>query len=158
MNSKRLHVSILVALLVLTVITRIAIPGEAQGATVYRYVNKDGSIVFTDNPPPGVKAEISGSFREMSKEEKLEWEKEQGAKMEKYREEERQKLAREKEIGPAREDYESAKLTLQQYKVNMNRAASDQYSRWLNWKKKVEEQEKVVAKKKEILDALESKP
>ena len=158
MISKQLHVSIPAASLMLIMIAWIVIPGEVNGGTVYRYISKDGSVAFTDNPPPGVKAELFGSFNEMSNEEKLEWEKEQDAKMEKYREEEARRLSREQETGPAREEYERAKSTLEQYRVNLNRAASDQYTRWLNWKKKIEEQEKDVAEKKKILDALESKP
>ncbi|MEN6321576.1 MAG: DUF4124 domain-containing protein, partial [Syntrophaceae bacterium] len=52
------------ATLTLIMVIWIAAPGELQGQTLYRYIDKDGTSVLTDNPPPGVKAKRIESLPE----------------------------------------------------------------------------------------------
>ena len=47
------------ASLALLIFILIASAGEAQGQTLYEYIDKDGTVVITDSPPPGVNVKKS---------------------------------------------------------------------------------------------------
>lgn len=48
---------LLIAALVLVWVVILLMPGDSP-AQLYRYTDKDGRIVITDNPPPGVRGEV----------------------------------------------------------------------------------------------------
>lgn len=50
-------VRLLAAVLVSAWIAILLMPGDSQ-AQLYRYTDKDGRVVITDNPPPGVRSEV----------------------------------------------------------------------------------------------------
>lgn len=133
--------------------------GQLFGAEIYRYVKKDGTVVYTDTPahPAGVEVERLGPMPEMTPKERKEWENKQEADMEQYRQDEARRKRDETVIAPLREEYEAALRTLDHYKVRL-RHDSYTNARMVYWKKKIEEQEEVVAEKKLKLEEAENLP
>ena len=74
MAAHKFRFSIPMVYLVLIMIAWIASTRDAQGGTLYQYIDKDGSVVLTDNPPPGVKAKPMESLPDMTGEQKLQQE------------------------------------------------------------------------------------
>ena len=74
-----LKFSEIVILLFLMMTTLSLIPRNVWGEEIYRYTDKDGTIVITDKPPPPPQEEIksdtknSNSFQDSTPEERLHW-------------------------------------------------------------------------------------
>jgi type IV secretory pathway VirB10-like protein len=141
------------ASLILLVFIWIAAAGEAQGQTLYEYTDKDGSIIITDSPPPGVNAKKLESLPEPTKAQKAAAGKEANEKSQDYREADKK---REENIRVAREELEKAKMDEQNYRSNMNQASG--YSQRYHWRTLVDEQLKLIEEKQKKLDELESSP
>ncbi len=133
----------------------IAAAGEAQGQTLYEYIGKDGTVIITDHPPPGVNAKKVESLPEPREEQKA-LDKEADEKMQNYREAEKKRKEREETIRDAREELEKAKRDEQNYRSNMNQSAN--YSQRHHWRVLVDEQLKLIEEKQKKLDELESSP
>jgi hypothetical protein len=86
MAAHKFRFSIPMVYLVLIMIAWIAPTRDAQGGTLYQYIDKDGSVVLTDNPPPGVKAKPMESSPDMTGNQKSDQEKDSDLKKEQYRE------------------------------------------------------------------------
>jgi hypothetical protein len=54
----------------------IVLSGDVQAGTIYEYVDKDGSVVLTDSPPPETKVRPVQNYRDMTEADKQEMEKE----------------------------------------------------------------------------------
>jgi len=134
----------------------IAAAGEAQGGTLYEYVDKDGTVVITDSPPPGVNVKKSQSLPNMTEEQKAASEKEGNEKLHRYREADAKRKEREETIRTTREELEKAKRDEENYRVNMNQASG--FAQRSHWRKLLDEQLKLIDEKKKKLDALESRP
>jgi len=156
MAAYKLRILIPAVFLTLVMVVWIAISGEAYGETLYEYIDKDGSVVITDNPPPGVKAVPKQSLPDITIEQKSESEKESEAKMQKYREADVKRTEKEEKIRAAREELERAKSDAESYRSNMNQSAN--YSQRHHWRMQVDEQDKLVEDLKKKLDELESGP
>ncbi|MGC9976784.1 MAG: DUF4124 domain-containing protein [Syntrophales bacterium] len=144
------------ASLILLVFIWIAAAGEAQGQTLYKYTDKDGSIIITDSPPPGVNAKKLESLPEPTEAQKAAADKKANEKSQDYREAEKKRGEREENIRVAREELEKAKMDEQNYRSNMNQASG--YSQRYHWRTLVDEQLKLIEEKQKKLDELESSP
>ena len=72
-----LKYSEIVILLFLMMATLFLMPRNVWGEEIYRYTDKDGTIIITDKPPPeeDIKSDIknSNSFQDSTPEERLHW-------------------------------------------------------------------------------------
>jgi hypothetical protein len=134
----------------------IAAAGEAQGGTLFEYVDKDGTVVITDSPPPGVNVKRLESLPNITEEQKTASEKEGNEKLQRYRETDAKRKEREENIRVVREELEKAKRDEENYRVNMNQASG--YAQRHHWRTLVDEQLKLIDEKKKKLDDLESRP
>lgn len=137
-------------------IAAIFLSENVQAGTIYEYVDRDGSVVLTDSPPPGSKVRPVQSYRDMTEADKQEMEKEKSSNMQKYRESEGKRKEKEEKIRAAREEYEQAVRNEQQYRANKNQASG--YAQQRHWIQMLEEQNKELAEKKKKLQELESEP
>ena len=134
----------------------IAAAGEAQGQALYEYIDKDGTVIITDSPPPGVKIKKLQSLPKMTEEQKAASEKEGNEKLQKYREADEKRKEREENIRAVREELEKAKRDEENYRMNMNQASG--YAQRRHWRTLVDEQLKLIDEKKKKLEDLESRP
>jgi len=134
----------------------IVLSGDMQAGTIYEYVDKDGSVILTDSPPPETKARPVQSYRDMTEAEKQEIEKEKTSSMQKYQESTAKRNEKEEKIRAARAEYEQALKDEQRYRANKNQASG--FAQQRHWIKMLEEQSKVIEEKKKKLQELESEP
>lgn len=144
------------ASLTLLIFIWIAAAGEAQGQTLYEYIDKDGTTIITDSPPSGVNVKKSQSLPDVTEEQKTATEKEGSEKLQKYDEADAKRKEREENIRVVREELEKAKRDEQHYRSNMNQASG--YSQRNHWRTLVDEQLNLIDEKKRKLDDLESSP
>ena len=156
MAAHKFRFSIPMVYLVLIMIAWIAPTRDAQGGTLYQYIDKDGSVVLTDNPPPGVKAKPMESLPDMTGEQKLQQEKETAATLQKYREADAKGNEKRGKIRALREELETAQSNEAKYRSNMNQAHG--FSQRSHWRKMVDEQLKDIEEKKKKIEELESRP
>jgi len=133
-----------------------SIPGMLQAGTIYEYVDRDGSVVLTDSPPPGVKAKPVQTYRDMTEADKQELEKAKSSQMLKYREADVKRKEKADKLRVAREEYEQAVKNEQQYRANKNQASG--YAQQRHWIHMLEEQNKELEEKKKKIQELESEP
>lgn len=143
-----------VSLLLLSLVW-IASSSQAQGQTLYQYIDKDGTVIITDSPPPGVNVKKAQSLPNMTEEQKAASEKEGSEKLQKYREADAQRQDRDANIRVVREELERAKRDEQNYRSNMNQASG--YAQRHHWRTLVDEQLKLIDEKQKKLDDLESR-
>jgi len=74
---RRLKYSAIVILLFLMMTTLLMLPWNVWGDEIYRYTDKDGTIVISDKPPPeeDIKSDTknTNSFQDSTSEERLHW-------------------------------------------------------------------------------------
>lgn len=143
------------SLLLLLSFVWIVASGEARGQTLYQYIDKDGTVIITDSPPPGVKIKKLQSLPNMTEEQKAASEKEGSEKLQKYREADAKRKDRNDNIRVVREELEKAKRDEQNYRMNMNQASG--YAQRHHWRTLVDEQLKLIDEKQKKLDDLESR-
>lgn len=134
----------------------ISAAGEAQGQALYEYIDRDGTVVITDSPPPGAKIKKMESLPQVTEEQKAAAEKESSERLQRYREADAQRKDREESIRVTREELEKAKRDEEIYRVNMNQASG--YAQRHHWRTLVDEQLKLIEEKKKKLEDLESRP
>jgi len=134
----------------------IVLSGDVQAGTIYEYVDKDGSVVLTDSPPPETKVRPVQNYRDMTEADKQEMEKEKTSIMQKYQESTVKRNEKEEKIRAARAEYEQALKDEQQYRANKNQASG--FAQQRHWIQMLGEQNKVIEEKKKKLQELESKP
>ena len=132
----------------------IAASGEARGQTLYQYIDKDGTLIITDSPPPGANIRKLQSLPDMTEEQKAASEKESSEKLQKYREAGAERNERDEKIRVLREELERAKRDEQNYRANMNQASG--YAQRHHWRTLVDEQLELIEEKQKKLDDLES--
>lgn len=129
---------------------------EAQGQGLYEYIDKDGTVIITDSPPPGANAKKLQSLPDMTEEQKAALEKESNERLQRYREVDEKRKEREGTIKAVREELEKAKRDEENYRMNMNQSSG--YAQRHHWRTLVDEQLKLIEEKKKKLDDLESRP
>ena len=144
------------ASLTLLIFIWVAAAGEAQEKTLYEYTDRDGTVIITDSPPPGVNVKKSQALPNMTEEQKTALEKESNEKLQKYREADAKRKEREENIRVAREELEKAKRDEEGYRANMNQASG--YAQRNHWRVLVDEQLRLIEEKKKKLDDLERRP
>lgn len=142
--------------LVLAIFLWITVCGDAPGGTLYEYTGEDGTVVITDRPPPGVKATPKASYPPMTEEQKSALEREKAERQQQYLKDEEAKNEKQTKIRTARAELKKAISDEDQYRSNMNQSAN--FSQRHHWRLLVDEQEKVIAEKRKILEDIESKP
>jgi len=155
MATYKLRGLVLVAPLALLIFTWMAASGEAQGQALYEYIDKDGTVIITDSPPPGAKIKKLQSLPNMTEEQRAASEKESNERLEKYREADEKRKEREGNIKAVREELEKAKRDEENYRANMNQASG--YAQRRHWRTLVDEQLKLIEEKQKKLDDLESR-
>lgn len=138
------------------IITCFSFSGHVQAGTIYEYIDKDGSSVLTDSPPPGVKARPLQTFRDMTDADKQALEKEKSEEMQKYRQSDITRKEKEEKIRAAREEYEQAIKNEERYKSNKNQSRG--FAQQKHWNNMIEEQNKEIEEKRKKLQELESAP
>jgi hypothetical protein len=134
----------------------LAAAGEAWGQTLYEYIDKDGTVIITDSPPPGAAVKKAQSLPELTEEQKAAMEKEDKEKLQKYREADAKRNEREENIRIVREELEKAKRDEENYRMNMNQSSG--FAQRRHWRTLVDEQLKLIEEKKKKLDEIESRP
>ncbi|MDQ5988041.1 MAG: hypothetical protein CSYNP_03794 [Syntrophus sp. SKADARSKE-3] len=124
-----------------------------QAGTIYKYIDKDGSVVYTDNPPPGIKAQPQKVPRALSASEMQALDKQKTLSTEA----DAKQKARAESIQAAKADYEKAQEELQRYQFNKNQSIGD-FTAASQWEKRVEEQRTVIEQKRKLLESLEQAP
>lgn len=130
--------------------------GLVHGQALYEYIDKDGSVVITDSPPPGVKIKKLESLPTMTDEQKAAQEKEANEKLQKYRETDVKRSERDESIRVLKEELEKAKRDEENYRMNMNQASG--FAQRRHWRTLVDEQLKLIEEKNKKLEDLESRP
>ena len=146
----------ILAPLVLAILLWITVCGEAQAGTLYEYTDKDGAVVITDKPPPGVKAIPKASYPTVTEEQKSALEKEKAKQVKQYQKVEEAQNDKQKKIRAAKAALKKAISDEDHYRSNMNQSAN--FSQRHHWRLLVDEQEKVIAEKRKEIKALESNP
>jgi hypothetical protein len=140
--------------LIVMMILWMTVPGDAHGGTLYKYTDKDGSIILTDNPPPGVKAKKYIVSDDMPTEPKAAPEIEPGVKIQSTQEAEAKKEDKQQKIKSLREELDKAVRDEAAYRRNMNQAQG--YSQRRHWRQLVDEQLNLIEEKKKQIEELES--
>ena len=141
-------------LLLMILLVWIVALGEARGAMLYKYIDEDGTVVITDNPPPEFRL-VPESTPDVMEEKKSELEQEKGkdrGKTETVREIRERGTDRQEKIKAARSEWEQAKTYEENYRMNMQEATT--YDKRLYWRQMFDKQQKVVEEKKKNLDEL----
>lgn len=126
------------------------------GGPYYQYTDSDGSVVITDNPPPGVKAKPVHTLKETSEQERAEWEKERTEKIQQYREQETKRSEKEDKLKELRQELERAYANEARYRSNMNQAHG--FAQRNSWKKQLEEQQKEIEEIKKKIEEIQRGP
>ncbi len=140
--------------LMVMMILWMTVPGEAHGGTLYKYTDKDGSVIITDNPPPGVKAKGYIVSDDMPTEPKAAPEIEPGVKIQPTQEAEAKKEDKQQKIKSLREELDKAIRDEAAYRRNMNQASG--FSQRRHWRLLVDEQLNLIEEKKKQIEELES--
>lgn len=143
-------------ILIMALSTYVVLVCDITAGTIYKYVDKDGLIIYTDNPPSGVKAIPKESFRDMTESEKETLANELTSAMEKHRQADKTRRETEEKIRMAREEYKQAMFKEEKFRSNMNQASG--FIQRQRWRKELEEQKKEVQEKKKKLEEIETSP
>jgi len=137
-------------ILVLILLVWIVASGVAHGQILYKYIDKDGTFVITDNPPPGFKL-VPDSPSDVMEEQisELEQEKED---IQTTREARETGTGRQEKIRAARSEWEQAQVQAENYRFNIQQATN--YNERLYWREMFDKQKKVVEESKKKLDEL----
>lgn len=141
--------------LILMMIVWMSFPGDAQGVTLYKYIDKDGSVILTDNPPPGVGAKVYEASEEVTTDEKkVEPVKDASAQKQAAQEAETKRQEKQVKIQALREELDKAVSEEAAHRRNMNQAHG--YVQRNYWRKLVDEKLKEIEEKKKQIEELES--
>jgi len=157
MFANRLRLLVKVVPVLLIMIVCMITYGQLSEGAMYKYVDKDGTVVITDNPPPDFKIEPDQLPSSLAEEQKLQEEK--GKQLEKkidlkgvdkYTRERQERIAR------ARTELDRALADEENYRLNMQQAGS--LSERVRWRELFDKQQKVIKEKREKLNEIERQP
>jgi hypothetical protein len=154
MGASTLRVGRLMMPVILMMITWMAVPGDAYGAALYKYTDKDGSIILTDNPPPGVEAKEYLSSDDIPIETKAAPDVEPGVKTQSIPDAEAKKQDKRSKIETLRQEVDKAVSEEAAHRRNMNQSSG--YAQRNYWRKLVDEKLKEIEEKKKQIEDLES--
>jgi hypothetical protein len=154
MGASTLRVGRLMMPLILTMITWMAVPGDAYGAELYKYTDKDGSVVITDSPPPGVEVKEYLSSDDIPIETKTLPDVEPGVKTQPVQDADAKRQEKRKKIETLRQEVDKAVSDEAAYRRNMNQSSG--YAQRNYWRKLVDAKLKEIEEKKKEIEELES--
>lgn len=154
MGATTFHVGKLMMPLILMMITWMAVPGDVYSDTLYKYLDKDGSIIVTDNPPPGVKVEEYRTSDTMPTETKPMPEVEPGVKPQPVQDADAKRQDKRRKIESLRQELDKAISEEASHRRNMNQSSG--YAQRRYWRTLVDEKLKEIEDKKKQIEELES--
>lgn len=157
MSAKKFHPLMKVVPFVLIIIVWMITSGELSEGAMYKYVDKDGNVVITDNPPPDFKIESDELPPELVEQQKLQLEKEKQLDKKVYQkrasEYDKEKQAR---ITKARSELDKALADEETYRLNLQQAIS--LPDRVRWRELLDKQQRVVNEKRDKFREIESQP
>jgi hypothetical protein len=131
--------------------------GQLSEGAMYKYVDEDGTVVITDNPPPDFKVEPDELPSSLSEEEKLHLEKEKQLEK-KINQKHADVYTKEKQdrITKARNELNKAVVDEESYRFNMQQTTN--LSERVRWRELLDKQQKIIKEKREKLNEIESQP
>jgi hypothetical protein len=157
MFAKRLRLLEKVVSFLLIMIVWMITYGQLSEAAMYKYVDEDGTVVITDNPPPDFKIEPDQLPSSLAEEEKLRLEKEkQLEKKTNLKRADTYTKDRQNRIIKARSELDKALADEENYRLNTQQATS--LSERVRWRELLDKQQKVVKEKREKFKEIESQP
>lgn len=154
MGASTLRVGRLMMPLIFIMTTWMVVPGDAHGAVLYKYTDKDGSVVITDSPPPGVEAQEYLSSDDIPIETKAAPDVEPGVKTQPVQDAEAKKQDKWRKIETLRQELDKAVSEEAAHRRNMNQSSG--YAQRNYWRKLVDEKLKEIEEKKKEIEELES--
>lgn len=148
MSANKLLPLVKVVLVLLIMIVWMITSGELSEGGMYKYVDKDGNVIITDNPPPDFKIEPDELPAEAVEQQKLQLEKKIDLKRDGGYNKEKQE-----EITKARNELDKALTDEESYRLNLQQAAS--LPDRLHWRELLDKQQEVVKEKREKLHEIE---
>ena len=157
MFAKRLRLLEKVVTFLLIMIVWMITNGQLSEGAMYKYVDEDGTVVITDNPPPDFKIEPDQLPSSLAEEEKLRLEKEkQLEKKTNLKRADTYTKDRQDRITKARSELDKALADEENYRLNTQQATS--LSERVRWRELLDKQQKVVKEKREKFKEIESQP
>ena len=157
MFAKRLRLLEKVVSFLLIMIVWMITYGQLSEGAMYKYVDEDGTVVITDNPPPDFKIEPDQLPSSLAEEEKLRLEKEkQLEKKTNLKRADTYTKDRQNRIIKARSELDKALADEENYRLNTQQATS--LSERVRWRELLDKQQKVVKEKREKFKEIESQP
>ncbi len=157
MSAKKLHLLVKVMPFVLIMIIWMLTSGGLSEGAMYKYVDKDGNVVITDNPPPDFKIESDELPPELVEQQKLQLEKEKQLDKKIYQkrasEYDKEKQAK---ITKARSELDKALADEETYRLNLQQATS--LPDRVRWRELLDKQQNVVKEKRDKFREIESQP
>ncbi len=154
-NKLRLLVKIMSFLLIM--IVWMITYGQLSEGAMYKYVDEDGTVVITDNPPPDFKVEPDELPSSLAEEQKLLLEKEkQLEKKINLKHADAYMKEREDRISKARSELNKALADEESYRFNMQQTTN--LSERVRWRELFDKQQKIIKEKREKLNEIESQP
>jgi len=130
---------------------------ELSEGAMYKYIDKDGTVIITDNPPPDFKIESDELPSSLAEEQKLQKEKEQQLeKKVNVKSADTYDKERQGRIARARGELEKALADEETYRLNLQQAAA--LPDRVRWRELLDKQQKVIQEKREKLREVESQP
>ncbi|HVO67199.1 MAG TPA: DUF4124 domain-containing protein [Syntrophales bacterium] len=157
MSDDKLHKSIKVVLFVILIFTWVITSGALCEGAMYKYIDKDGTVIITDSPPPDFKIESDELPASLTEEQKLQVEKEkQSEKKTKLKRADTYDQERQARIAKAKSEYDRAVADEETYRFNMQQATT--IADRVRWRELLDKQQKVIQEKREKLREIESLP
>ncbi|HYA12934.1 MAG TPA: DUF4124 domain-containing protein [Syntrophales bacterium] len=157
MSTDKLRNSIKVMLFVMIIFTWLIASGALSEGAMYKYTDKDGTVVITDSPPPDLKIDTDELPASVAQEQKLQVEKEKqsGQKINQKRDDtyDNQRQAR---IAKAKGELDRALADEENYRLNLQQAST--IPDRVRWRELLDKQQKVIQEKREKLRDVESQP
>jgi hypothetical protein len=157
MFADKLRLLVKVVLFLLIMIVWMISYGHLSEGAMYKYVDEDGTVVITDNPPPDFKIEPDQLPSSLAEEEKLRLEKEkQLEKKINLKRADTYTKDRQDRITRARSEFNKAQADEENYRLNVQQAT--QLTEKVRWRELLDKQQKIVKEKREKLNEIEKQP
>ncbi|MBN1663225.1 MAG: DUF4124 domain-containing protein [Deltaproteobacteria bacterium] len=144
------------------IILAASFPQCVQAKTLYRYVDKDGTVILTDQEPPqGTSAQRRESIPEPTEDQKSDAPDDTAATIQKEGTEQKEKAdaknaEKQEKIKTLINEIEAAKSDIKRYEVQRNIAVSNVRKNYV--KSQIEQKLKEIAEKEEELQVLQEEP
>ena len=157
MSDDKSYKLIKVVSLILVICGWMIVSGELSEGAMYKYTDKDGTVIITDTPPPDFKVETEDLPASMAEEQKSQMEKEkQSEKKTNLKRTDTYEKERQDRIAKAKSEYDRAVADEETYRFNLQQATT--LSDRVRWRELLDKQQKVIQEKLEKFREIESQP